>query len=554
MWRNPESARIFQKVQSFPPAVWFVFFFLFLCRWGSTFALTFQSTLYYISAIDLSCSIHPPFSMSRKGLKQKWVFFQLVVIQLHFYVSTAAKLKQLHVITRHGSRPHLNKDPNTMKEEGGETLTVVGQKQLYDLGEWLRQTYRNTIFSDEDFLRYYDFTKDRFESSNLDRTLTSANSLGMGLFPLPARMGDAYTDYVSVLPHNPGIPVYTRQDVNDVYLRAYHNCPKFHSNVEKLYESTQWKTLEENNKSLLVKLAEKLPDMGNYTDFVPLSDVWNYYDQIHVARTECNSDPGSYGCETMANPEVRSALTQEEFVDLEKLTFRAEQMKYGPETAQDLLGSNLFWKMMDRVEQRQGRFFLYSAHAPTILGLFSTLKEGTEDEQFIDYGSALIMEVYQEAYEEYSIRFVYKAASKEVGRYITLTDVNCITATTIDGSCAFEDVVAWADENTLASEEEWCKACVNTLSDVCLRAFQNDDLEVFEEQTGITEEGLLAGVFFGGFFSGLLLMLLCCSGCKRSTSHASKRDNTVIENVDSLDLGTLNDGVYDDEKSFNSIT
>ena len=49
---------------------------------------------------------------------------------------------------------------------------------------------------------------------------------------------------------------------------------------------------------------------------------------------------------------------------------------------------------------------MYSAHAPTILGLFSTLKEGTEDEQFIDYGSALIMEVYQEAYEEYWIRFV----------------------------------------------------------------------------------------------------------------------------------------------------
>jgi hypothetical protein len=97
----------------------------------------------------------------------------------------ASKLKQLHVITRHGSRPALNKDGHSLLEEGGETITPIGQKQLYDLGQWLRSTYNE----DENFLEVYDPSKDRFESSNLDRTLTSANALSMGLFPLAARLG-----------------------------------------------------------------------------------------------------------------------------------------------------------------------------------------------------------------------------------------------------------------------------------------------------------------------------------------------------------------------------
>ena len=131
--------------------------------------------------------------MARTRRKQEdvqpcWRLLPLILLSLLLFCSfetDAVELRQLHVITRHGSRPPLEKDGTTLIEEGGETLTVIGQKQLYDLGLWLRNTYNNN----DGFLEFYNHRSDRFESSNLDRTLTSANSLGMGLFPLPARMG-----------------------------------------------------------------------------------------------------------------------------------------------------------------------------------------------------------------------------------------------------------------------------------------------------------------------------------------------------------------------------
>ncbi len=55
---------------------------------------------------------------------------------------------------------------------------------MYDLGVWLRQTYNTN-----GFLEFYNPSLHRLDSSNLDRTLTSANSLSLGLFPLNAQAG-----------------------------------------------------------------------------------------------------------------------------------------------------------------------------------------------------------------------------------------------------------------------------------------------------------------------------------------------------------------------------
>ena len=92
--------------------------------------------------------------------------------------------------------------------------------------------------------------------------------------------------------------------------------------------------MENNHKPLLTKLADIFPEnLPDGTDSVALKDIWNYYDPIHVARTECNENeggsPDSYGCQELVDiPELHNVLTEQEFLDLEALVEQTEQMKF----------------------------------------------------------------------------------------------------------------------------------------------------------------------------------------------------------------------------------
>ena len=50
-------------------------------------------------------------------------------------------LLQVQVIARHGARTALTKTATSLLE-GGAALTPIGEKQLYDLGVWLRERYK----------------------------------------------------------------------------------------------------------------------------------------------------------------------------------------------------------------------------------------------------------------------------------------------------------------------------------------------------------------------------------------------------------------------------
>jgi hypothetical protein len=475
--------------------------------------------------------------IQRKKLNNLCVLLCVALILCCDSFVNATVLKQLHVITRHGSRPTLSKDADTLSEFGGETLTPLGQKQLWELGVWLRNKY-----AVDGFLEMYDHRLDRLESSNLDRTLTSANSLSMGIFPLKARLGGSADQfYQSLLPNAPAIPVFTRQDVNDVYIRTYQNCPKFTKNLQKLYMTEGWKTLEENSKTLLIKLMEKFPTLTRdlNDDAVPLQDVWNYYDPIHVARTECDPNPDSFSCQALVeDPSIRNILTDTEFGELESLVHQTEQLKYGLSTANKLLGSNLLWQILNRASQ-DGRFFLYSAHAPTILGFLSTLKEWGINELFVDYGSALIIEVFEESYQNRAIRITYKSAWRQEATLMPLENIEC-SDDFFGGEeitiCPLENVVTWAEENTYTTVEDWCEACGNVMADVCLRRFVSA-WTVFEDLTNTTEPELLAGTFFGGFFTGLCFMFLFCL-CRNAVRRQDHQEQVVPHDKENINPET----------------
>ncbi len=490
-------------------------------------------------------------------------FISLLIVDTWKHAWAVPVLKQVHIITRHGARTPLPKNADTLLELAGSTLTPLGQKQLYDVGVWLRQVYNGN-----GFLEYYDASEVRLESSDLDRTLTSASALSLGLFPYRAQAANHGEElYESLLPEMPGLPIYSMKESNDFYFRAYHrNCPIYEDRLEALYESSQWKILESNNQGILKKLAALFPedfDDGDTDESnnkisegsVVMKHLWNYYDIIKVARTECIPNATVYSCTSMG-PDVynlKNALSHTEFQELESLMASSEAMKFGIATASNLLGSQLLWRMLNRTNDTSGKVFLYSAHAPTIFSFMSTLQEWSSDERHPDYGSAIIMEVYQESdsSQAQSIRFLYKAAKKTTATYIPMTKADCeqpfggdAPPTTTGFSsdlthCLMADFLVWATSNTIMRPEDWCDACGNESADVCLQAkLHNQDSsergsEEFESAFDDDKEQafIIAGTFFGGFFVGLMLMGTSCTICRRRATAKEEVSPTKTNDI-----------------------
>ena len=477
-------------------------------------------------------------------------------------------LEQVHVITRHGARSMLSRDSDSLAEAGGATLTPLGQRQLHDLGEWLRNEYLEvlgtSVTGQKRSLAYYNPNLHSFESSNLDRTLSSANSLAKGLFPGTMRASGAHNtqptdpDYEEMelfdSPLAVPVPVYTTgKDKNDVTLRAYTNCPTFKDRLIKLYRSKEWRQIESDFSALLTKLAQWFPEMA-VDGKIPLKEVWNVYDAIHVARTECiNNENNDKSCGAFVDQDTvvtaALSLTTDDFEKLEGLVEHVEFLKFGtgldtsPEegmvTAGHLLGSNLLWKILNR-STGDGDFFVYSAHFGSLLGLLSTMQASKDfwrdsgGEKFFEYGSALIVEIHRS--EEKGIRYFilkYKNSESDQAQNIVIhesaTGVQCgqdgdsgLSMIPKASWCLLDEVIAWADIYTLRTEEAWCKACNNKEADVCLAPKRStstlDAWAANAESMGYTTAPgatmIICLLFFGGFSAGVVMMGLVwwCSG------------------------------------------
>jgi hypothetical protein len=258
---------------------------------------------------------------------------------------------------------------------------------------------------------------------------------------------------------------------------------------------------------------------------------------------------------------LATALSEQDFLQLEVLVHQVEHMKYaGTETAGNLLGSNLLWKILERAgnDQYGGTFFLYSAHVPTLLGFLSTLQAAesfvavTGGDLFVEYGGALIVEVYQETADGdvagplfLQLKFLQTVQSLQDEAFlIRLNSCGEDTQDDSTGYCNLSNFKKWAVENTLVDTEHWCEACGNDYSDVCLRAIHaTDEQQQGDDSSGSDGSALeattttstdhqnaaldLTATFFGGFLAGILLMTLVGYLCGFSTKNRNHNPTTV---------------------------
>mmetsp|Transcript_9906 Transcript_9906/g.18633 ORF Transcript_9906/g.18633 Transcript_9906/m.18633 type:complete len:479 (+) Transcript_9906:213-1649(+) len=406
-------------------------------------------------------------------------------------------LKQIHVVTRHGSRLPLIKHAETLKE-GITTLTPLGQKQLFDLGVWIKERYKEKGIFD-----VYDPSQVRLESSSFDRTIVSANSFALGLYDAQAR--DPLNE--TFMPNNTvvNVPVYSKDVKNDVTIRAYDKCASG-LQLEKLYQSQEWSNLENSNLNLLNQLGS-MSQFADHTDSqgkVPLKDLWNVFDAIYVAQTECLAQPMQSSC-SFERKGLMNILNANQWEQVQLLSHQAEYLKYGRESVAKLIGGNLFSQIFERMNDSASRgfdsFYMYSAHYPTLIGLLTLLGDKELDREVIPkYSSALIFEFYQDEtlpLQEEKIRVIFRPGDRESDRIINLDDESC----TSDGMCSFKNV---QEKIKVLSQGEWCVACSNDTADVCL-------LEKYSRQKSTTSGTAYRNVT--SFFVGSILSVIILVGC-----------------------------------------
>jgi hypothetical protein len=454
--------------------------------------------------------------------KGRVVFLWLLIISSS--VAAEMRLKQLHVITRHGSRLSLTKTQTLVEGTGAGTLTPLGQIQMFDLGVWLR-----TLYASLSLFEVYDPSKVHLQSSAFERTVTSANSLALGFFPQSAR-DPVGMSLLSVIPAN--VPVYTTESKNDVTIRAYDKCETFLNHLGELYSSEGWKALEKDNSVLLKRLAG-IASFEEYVDSstgkVPLTEVWNVFDAIHVAKTECGS--GSVFCQYLQTPSVKDVLDDDEWAALQSLAHQTELLKYGSDIAGRLVGGNLLLQMIDRMQGTPGgqvsadfeKLYLYSAHYPTILGLFAALNDEPVGSEVIpNYASALIFELYENDLDgQRSVQVLYKAGDETDHKPVPLGSA-CS-----DTMCP---LTALSGRVSNLSLESWCRNCGNKDADVCLA----DLVESRESCSTDLEIPVVVG-WFSGVLSSLVVLAVTLFVQKRR----SRSVKSSCAEEDTVSLGRL---------------
>ena len=412
-------------------------------------------------------------------------------------VLSTETLRQVHVITRHGARMPLSKHPDSLLEASGAILTPLGQKQHYDLGIWLRNRYGGLIDN-------YDDSTVRLTSSQQERTIVSANSLALGLFPPNTRLSSADMNSLPVDPAN--IPIYTKESENDVTIRAYKNCPTFKHNLSQLYKSKEWEDLESAESDLLYTLGGLFPDEAHKNGKVPLKSIYNVYDAIHVAKTECEVNESSSACVGLPDPTIRNALSFEQFQELERLVSMTESLRYGPGTAQDLTGSNLLWMILDHMKNDDGKFFLHSGHYPTIYGFFAALGEVLPTDTMPEYASAILVELYHDDNDSPSVKVFFKDGGSDTAQQVQLRSCGMDKDT-----CSFDTLFDWAKKNTVRSQGQWCHVCNNKVSDVCLRELAAGKSYPAMSSSSDKKEvstGTAVFTFFVGLLAGVAAMVI----------------------------------------------
>lgn len=309
--------------------------------------------------------------------------------------STAWSQKLIFAIDliRHGDRTPIFLIPATAsyhQEEGRGQLTSEGMQQEYQLGVRARK-----IYVDECHLLPAHYSRQTLyvQSSDYDRTLMSATSFLLGLYPLGS--GPYLIDSkVPALPQAfQPIPIHTLPQKEDTALVPRADRKKFAKLLETyVFQTPSWQEKE-------AKLKTKYPAWGgatgiHLTKLEQLASLGNslYIDQLHH----------------MPLPPALSPADIEEIIHtgqwVTDAMFKPEEI--GRIGGHDLLTMlNAYFEDVTTTQGHPLKYVLLSAHDSTILMAMSAMKVPLEEVP--PFASVLNFSLYETRPHSYSLKISY---------------------------------------------------------------------------------------------------------------------------------------------------
>ena len=223
----------------------------------------------------------------------------------------------------------------------------TGKQQHYELGQWFRRRYNSLVSAK------YNMSEMRVQSTDVDRTLMSAQSNLAGFYPPEGK--DVWNENVAWQP----IPVHTVPEKLDDILAAKKPCPVYDYELKKLYKSQEFKALDKSNAAIYKYLTKNSGKTVN-----SLQSVQNIYSCLHIE--EING---------FALPEWTNEVYPEKLFPISGLSFAVKtytpllaRLKSGPLLKEIL--SHFKNKTKNKHDQK---YWVYSAHDTTVANMLNTL-------------------------------------------------------------------------------------------------------------------------------------------------------------------------------------
>ncbi|XP_063306739.1 prostatic acid phosphatase [Pelobates fuscus] len=409
------------------------------------------------------------------GYFSSWDYFLISLIFVTLDQSRAEKqLKFVLLVYRHGDRSPMHTYINDQHQEsswpdGFGQLTKIGIQQHYELGKYLRKRY--TGFLNESYSRHEVYIR----SSNIDRTIMSAQANLAGLFP-PA--GEQIWN--PNLPWQP-IPVHTVSPSEDkLLLMPLRNCPRYTELSNDTLVSPEFLRLIEPYEEFFKNVSNA---SGFSIEDLKAGGIWTIYDALFCETIHNYTLPAWATAETMAKLRYLSEISSARIFGIHK---QLEKSRLQGGVLLNTIIKNITSIISKPTSKR--KMIMYSAHDTTIAALQTALN--VSNGKLPPYVSCHIFELYIDEIGQYSIEMYYRNDST-VNPYPLILP-GC------DASCPLQKFI---DLTSPVITEDWVKECG------------------IVDKSSKTATGLIVAVILLLILVIILLFLVCCCR-KRYSSHA----------------------------------
>lgn len=283
-------------------------------------------------------------------------------------------------LIRHGDRTPthtLEKLPYPWMEDVGQ-LTSKGMRQHEALGKKLRKRY----VEEEKLLPVlYESGKMYVRSTDVDRTLMSAQTFLLGLYPIGT--GPSMSGFQP-------IPIHSQPKENDVLIPNKADDSIFNELLEKyVYSSQPWQEKEKATKEKWEKWSTLTANkISSLNDVIGLGSILHVYQLYHV-------------------PFAYNNLTSEDIQEIIAIFKWGMAAKYEPKEIGQHLGNGQLKLIFDYLKaasekQQSLKYVLLSEHDTSLLSLMSAL--GTPLKAPPPYASHLNFALYENEKGEQTIK------------------------------------------------------------------------------------------------------------------------------------------------------